>query len=49
MKTQLHWQQLPVVCAVLQSLFQLLLSESGADPGMGDLFLTMLLMNTIFP
>ena len=31
-------QQLPAVCAVLQSLFQLLLSGSGADPGVGDLF-----------
>ena len=31
-------QQLPVVCAVLQSLFQLLLSGSGPDPGVGDLF-----------
>ena len=31
-------QQLPVVCAMLQSLFQLLLSGSGADPGVGDLF-----------
>ena len=31
-------QQLPVVCAMLQSLFQLLLSGSGMDPGVGDLF-----------
>ena len=31
-------QQLPVVCAVVQSLFQLLLSGSGADPGVGHLF-----------
>ena len=31
-------QQLPVVCAVLQSLFQLLLRGSGGDPGVGDLF-----------
>ena len=31
-------QQLPDVCAVLQSLFQLFLSGSGADPGVGDLF-----------
>ena len=31
-------QQLPVVCAVLQSLLQLLPSGSGADPGVGDFF-----------
>ena len=31
-------QQLPVVCAVLQSLFQQLISGSGADPGVGDTF-----------
>ena len=31
-------QELLVVCAVLQSLFQLLLSGSEADPGVGDLF-----------
>ena len=31
-------QQLPVVCAVLQSLFQLLLSGSGADPAVRNLF-----------
>ena len=31
-------QQLPVVCAVLQSLFQLLLSGSGADPRVGTFF-----------
>ena len=31
-------QQLPVVCAVLQSLIQLLLSRLGADPGVGNLF-----------
>ena len=33
-------QQLPVVCAVLQSLFQQLglLSGSGADPEVGGLF-----------
>ena len=31
-------QQLPVVCAELQSLFQLLLSGSGVDPRVGDLF-----------
>ena len=31
-------QQLPVVYAVLQSLFQLLLSGSGADPGVGTFF-----------
>ena len=39
MKTQLHWQQqLPVVCAVVQSLFKLLLRGSGPDPGVGDFF-----------
>ena len=31
-------QQLPVASAVLQSLFRLLLSGSGPDPGVGDLF-----------
>ena len=31
-------QQLSVASAVLQSLFQPLLSGSGADPGVGDLF-----------
>ena len=31
-------QQLPVVCAVRQSLFQLLLSGSGADPKVGPFF-----------
>ena len=40
-------QQLPVICAVLQSLFQLLLSGSGEDPGVGDFF-NDALMNTIF-
>ena len=30
--------RLPVVCAVLQFLFQLFLSGSGADPGVGNLF-----------
>ena len=35
-------------CAVLQSLFQLLLSGSGADPNEGP-FSTMLLMNAVFP
>ena len=31
-------QRLPVVCAVLQFPFQLLLSGSRVDPGVGDLF-----------
>ena len=34
----LQQQFLPAVCAMLQSLFQLLPSGSGADPGVGDLF-----------
>ena len=39
MKTQLHWQQqLPVVCAVVQPLFKLLLRGSGPDPGVGTFF-----------